>query len=66
MLYTDEIEDTIAFYVGILGFICGESNAERGWAALRRNECEIMLSKPNSRTLKPMTWKLFGRKSRTK
>lgn len=50
MLYTNELTQTIDFYVNVLGFVCGESNDEWGWAALHRDECEIMLARPNKHT----------------
>ena len=48
MLYTEELEATIAFYVDALGFECVAHEEEWGWAALRRGGVEIMLSLPNA------------------
>lgn len=50
MLYTNELQQTIDFYVNKLGFTCGEHNDEWGWAALHLGECDIMLAKPNGHT----------------
>ncbi|NUY79688.1 VOC family protein [Flavobacterium sp. MAH-1] len=50
MLYTNELEATIDFYVNGLGFTCGEYNEDWGWAALHLGDCEIMLAKPNEHT----------------
>ncbi|ESU21557.1 lactoylglutathione lyase-like lyase [Flavobacterium cauense R2A-7] len=47
MLWTNELQETIAFYVNVLGFTCGEYNEDWGWAALHKDEAEIMLAKPN-------------------
>lgn len=47
MLYTNELEATIEFYTGILGFTCSEKNTDWGWAILVRDAAEIMLAKPN-------------------
>jgi len=45
ILYTDQLQETIDFYVSI-GFTCREQNADWGWAALMRDACEIMLYRP--------------------
>lgn len=50
MLWTTKIKETIRFYEEILGFTCGEYNEEWQWAALRKDEVEIMLAKPNEHT----------------
>lgn len=50
IIQTHELEATIQFYCGILGFTCGEKNDEWGWAALHNGDCEIMLAKPNEHT----------------
>lgn len=46
MLRTWQMDASIAFYTEVLGFRC-ESSRE-GWAALRRDDVEIMLSQRNS------------------
>lgn len=51
LMYTDELQATIDFYVNVLGFVCGEYNEEWGWAAVHRDDCEIMFSRPNEHTL---------------
>ena len=50
MIWTSEIKVTIDFYVNTLGFICREFNEEWGWAALQRDEAEIMVATPNENT----------------
>ncbi len=50
MIYTNEIKATIDFYVNVLGFTCGEYNEDWNWAALHRDEAEIMLAAPNEHT----------------
>lgn len=50
MIWTEEIQETVDFYVNHLQFICGERSDEWGWAALHRDQCEIMIAKPNEHT----------------
>nr|WP_294938280.1 VOC family protein [uncultured Flavobacterium sp.] len=50
MLWTNELKETIAFYQNVLGFTCGECNEDWGWAALHKDEAEIMLAMPNEQT----------------
>jgi uncharacterized glyoxalase superfamily protein PhnB len=47
ILRTNEIDETIDFYTRILGFSCGESNDDWGWASMRKDGVEIMVAKPN-------------------
>lgn len=47
ILYTGLFEETVEFYVDILGFSVGEKNSEWQWASLYRDEVEIMISRPN-------------------
>ena len=50
MLWSDKLDETIDFYVNVLGFIVGERNDEWGWASLYKDEVELMLAKPNEHT----------------
>jgi uncharacterized glyoxalase superfamily protein PhnB len=50
ILWTNKLEETISFYTGMLGFTCGEKNDEWGWAALHKDEVEVMLARPNEHT----------------
>ena len=50
MLWTSELQKTVDFYTKTLGFICGEINESWGWAALQKDEIEIMFAVPNERT----------------
>jgi len=50
ILWTAEIQETIDFYTGILGFECSERNDDWGWASLQRDRVEIMIAKPNAHT----------------
>jgi len=50
MLWTENIDETLEFYTGILGFVCHEKNEDWGWATLSNGSVEIMLAKPNSHT----------------
>ena len=50
MIWTSELDETIRFYVTVLGFTCREYNTEWGWAALQKDAAEIMLARPNEHT----------------
>lgn len=47
MLWTWAFADTIEFYTKVLGFTCAEINQDWGWAALRKDDIELMVTKPN-------------------
>ena len=47
MLYTTDLEATIAFYTNHLGFTCGEQNKDWDWAVLYRDDVELMFATPN-------------------
>ncbi|HAY3564378.1 TPA: bleomycin resistance family protein [Elizabethkingia meningoseptica] len=46
-LWTLELDKTIAFYTTHLGFQCLEKNEEWQWALVKKDNLEIMFSKPN-------------------
>ena len=48
MLYTEQLEETIAFYTTQLGLICLEKNEDWQWASLSKDDVDIMLAKPNA------------------
>lgn len=50
MLWTEDLDTTIAFYVDTLGFICREKNDDWGWASLGKDDVHIMLARPNEHT----------------
>ncbi len=50
ILWTERLDETIEFYVSLLGFSCGEKNYDWGWAALHNGTIELMLAKPNAHT----------------
>ena len=50
MLWTEDLQETIDFYTGTLGFTCGERNDEWGWATLWIDEIAIMIAKPSEHT----------------
>ncbi len=50
MLWTDKLDETIDFYVNILGFTCGEKNDDWGWASLHRDDVALMVAVPNEHT----------------
>jgi len=45
ILAVTEMEETILFYRDVLGFEC--VNRMEGWAALRKDQVELMISLPN-------------------
>ena len=47
MLWTDKLNESLEFYTGILGFTQGERRDDWGWAAVYRDDIEIMLAVPN-------------------
>lgn len=47
LMWTEDLDATIAFYVDILGFICNERNDDWGWASLSCDDVWIMLALPN-------------------
>jgi uncharacterized glyoxalase superfamily protein PhnB len=46
ILRTSQWQETIAFYEQKLGFTCASKSEEWGWAALQRDEVEIMIAVP--------------------
>jgi catechol 2,3-dioxygenase-like lactoylglutathione lyase family enzyme len=50
MLWTHNLNDTVNFYTDILKFSLVNRNDDWGWAALVKDEVEIMLAKPNEHT----------------
>jgi uncharacterized glyoxalase superfamily protein PhnB len=48
MLRTRDLPGSLAFYCGMLGFECAAHDETRGWASLRRDGVELMLSGPNA------------------
>lgn len=47
MLRTWKLQETIAFYTNVLGFVVDASNETSGWAALHHDDAALMLSEPN-------------------
>lgn len=47
LIYTDQLEETIQFYTGILGFTLAGKNEDWGWASLYKDQVSVMLAKPN-------------------
>ncbi|HZY38588.1 MAG TPA: VOC family protein [Mucilaginibacter sp.] len=48
MLYTKQVKETVDFYTSILGFTCENHLDDWSWAALSRDEIEIMAAYPNA------------------
>src|SRR5215469_5470329 len=76
VLYVTDIKQSLRFYCNVLGFRC--ANRLDGWASLRLDQAEIMLSLPNEHLAfeKPIftgsfysiqkTWTLSGNSFATK
>lgn len=47
ILWTENLDETIGFYLHILGFSLNERNEDWQWASLQKDEIKIMISKPN-------------------
>lgn len=47
VLWTENLEEAIGFYIHILGFIVLGKNDDWNWALLQKDDIQIMLSKPN-------------------
>lgn len=50
MLWTENLSETVDFYVGVLGFTCDEINEDWGWAALSKDAVALMFARPNAHT----------------
>lgn len=47
VLWTQNLDETIGFYLHILGFSVVERNDYWQWASLKKDETEIIISSPN-------------------
>jgi len=50
MLWTNELQQTIAFYKDMLGFELDEYNEEWGWCHMHKDSVNIMFSRPIEHT----------------
>ncbi|MCB9235581.1 MAG: VOC family protein [Bacteroidia bacterium] len=50
MIWTDQLQETIDFYVDVLGFTLGDRNDKWGWAGLYLGEIDLMVARPNEHT----------------
>ena len=50
ILWTESLDETVAFYSSVLGFTVNEMNGDWGWASLSKDSVELMLAKPNEHT----------------
>lgn len=48
MLYTNDIEESVDFYVSNLGFECKTMEPEWGWASIQLGNIRIMFSRPSA------------------
>ena len=47
ILWTENLDETIGFYLHILGFSLNEINDDWQWASLQKDGIQMMISKPN-------------------
>jgi len=47
ILWTENLDETIVFYTQILGFTLLGRNDDWQWASLKKDDVQVMLSKPN-------------------
>ncbi len=50
LLWTEKLNESIAFYTEILGFTCRERNDDWQWASLLKDGTGLMLAHPNVHT----------------
>ena len=50
MLWTEDLQGTVDFYTGKLGFACGGRNDDWGWVTLTVDDVSLMIAKPNAHT----------------
>ncbi|HLP64616.1 VOC family protein [Flavobacterium sp.] len=50
MIWTNKLQETVDFYCDFLGFSCGNFSEEWGWAAVSKDQCELMIAEPNEHT----------------
>jgi catechol 2,3-dioxygenase-like lactoylglutathione lyase family enzyme len=48
ILWTDDLDGTVAFYTEVLGFTLDDRNDDWGWASLSRDDVSVMLARPNA------------------
>lgn len=50
VLYTSDLDATVRFYAGTLGFALDERNDDWGWASLSRDGVALMIARPIAHT----------------
>lgn len=48
IIYSNDIKETIDFYVNQLGFYCSDFDKKIGWARVQVDNIELMISLPNT------------------
>ncbi len=48
VIYTEDLQETLNFYVQTLGFVCLAHEPDYGWANLQLGAAAMMISKPNN------------------
>ena len=48
MLYTNDIEESVNFYVQFLGFECKVLEPDQGWGSVQLGNVRLMFSRPNT------------------
>jgi len=51
LLWTENLDETISFYMLVLGFELLARNDEWQWASLRKDDVYIMVSQPNKKKI---------------
>ncbi|MCW5950230.1 MAG: VOC family protein [Pyrinomonadaceae bacterium] len=47
MIWTEDLEGSVAFYTGVLGFECDALDQDQGWASVSRDGVGVMFCRPN-------------------
>jgi len=50
MMWTEDLNGSVNFYVNKLGFTCHEMREDWGWASLSIDDVWVMLARPNEHT----------------
>ncbi|MBX7054324.1 MAG: VOC family protein [Pyrinomonadaceae bacterium] len=48
MIWTEDLDGTIAFYVDVLGFVCSDRNDDWGWVSMSIDGIGLMAARPNA------------------
>ena len=48
IIWTADLNRTIDFYVNVIGFTCLANDSSKGWARVKFDNAEIIISRPNN------------------